>query len=372
MSVLAGAVMLMLYWLGPARGLDPGQRALVAGAAALVLGTAIFLIARGGRTWPAWALLIALVTGTFAAGQTAESWLPTAESWLANLPTLRTDEDSPEEVPGLPVAVTLDETAKTEAQADAKTGAEPDGKASKAEIAEETQITAEQFLMEHIEPALKAISAYEGYSCNFHKREWAKPLVGNNYRLTDEKISLKVRHEPFSAYLHFDHEAKRGTEALYVEGKNDGNVVAHSTVFPSNLVGTIRVPPTDRKVMADNRYPITNIGMKNLMIKFKKESEENRTMEKDITFTLVKDQKVDGRPCKVIEIYNAKPEKYSRASARLYIDREWGIPVGFESYEKMDGRTTLVEYYRYTNLKFNPGFKDIDFDPANPAYGYRR
>ncbi len=85
----------------------------------------------------------------------------------------------------------------------------------------------------------------------------------------------------------------------------------------------------------------------------------------------MKDEDIDKRPCKKIELWNAKPEKYPRASARLYIDREWNIPVGFESFEMMNGRVTLVEYYRYTNLKFNPGLKDIDFDPSNPVYGYR-
>ena len=30
----------------------------------------------------------------------------------------------------------------------------------------------------------------------------------------------------------------------------------------------------------------------------------------------------------------------------------------------------LVEFYRYTKIKFNPGLKDSDFDPENADYGY--
>ncbi len=368
LSIVAGAGLLMLYWLGPANGINPPKTVLFAGGAGVVLGAGIFMIARGGRTWPAWALMIALVTGTFALGQTAERWLP-------YVPTLGAGRGPPDDSPNI-VPVADNTGSKTEAKTDAKTAAKTEASSSKSpdktHVAEGTEITPEQFISEHIEPALKAISAYEGYTCSFHKREWAKPLIGNTYRLTDEKISLKVRHEPFSAYLHFDHPEKRGTEALYVEGKNDGNVIAHSTRFPHKLLGTIRVLPSDPKVMADNRYPITNIGLKNLMQKFKNESEKYKDSLKDVSFTLVKDDKIDERPCKVIEIWNANPDKYPRASARLYIDREWNIPVGFESYEKMTGRAepVLVEFYRYTNLKFNPGLKDIDFDPANPAYGY--
>ena len=73
-----------------------------------------------------------------------------------------------------------------------------------------------------------------------------------------------------------------------MEGKNDGNVIVHSTKFPDSLLGRIRVPPSDAKVMANNRYPITNIGLKNLMRKFKNESEKYKDDLTDVSFTLVK------------------------------------------------------------------------------------
>ncbi len=282
LSMLVGAGLLMLYWLGPSSGIHPGKPVLLAGAAGVALGAVVFLVARGGRTWPAWAVIIALMTGTFALGQTADRWLP-------YVPSLGTNDDPPDDPPDVvPVAdKAADKTAaeKTANKTAAKTESTPGKAASKTDAnpaaAEGTEITPEQFLTEHIEPALKAISAYEGYTCSFHKREWAKGL-GRSYSLTDERISLKVRHEPFSAYLHFDHTAKRGTEAIYVEGKNNGYVIAHSTKFPGSLLGTIEVPPTDSKVMADNRYPITNIGLKNLMLKFKNESEKYKEALKDV------------------------------------------------------------------------------------------
>src|SRR6185369_8167322 len=127
LSILAGAGLLMLYWLGPTigggllSGVDPGKGVLFAGSAGVVLGVGIFMVARGGRTWPAWALMIALVTGTFALGQTAERWLP-------YVPTLGSGGGSSGDSPNVvPVAV-----------------------------AEEAEITPEQFLTGHIEPALKA------------------------------------------------------------------------------------------------------------------------------------------------------------------------------------------------------------------------
>jgi len=159
-------------------------------------------------------------------------------------------------------------------------------------------------------------------------------------------------------------------EALYVEGKNDGKVIAHSTGLLASLAGTVRAEPTDSTVMADNRYPITNIGMKNLMLKFQGEGEKYKDDLKFVTYSIAPDRDVDDRPCKVLEIWNSRPDKYPRAAARLYIDREWNVPTGFESFEQRDGKLVLVEYYRYTKVKFNPGFKEADFDPKNPAYKF--
>src|SRR5438093_5535915 len=92
-SLLAGAALVLLYWLGPAKGMHPAPMVLLAGLAGVFVGAAIFAVARGGRTWPAWAVLIALVTATFALGQTAERWLP-------HVPTLGLGRStSPEDTP---------------------------------------------------------------------------------------------------------------------------------------------------------------------------------------------------------------------------------------------------------------------------------
>ena len=57
------------------------------------------LVAKGGRTWPAWTVLIALVTATFAMGRTAEHWLP----YVPSLGVSR-DGSNHETPPVVPVA----------------------------------------------------------------------------------------------------------------------------------------------------------------------------------------------------------------------------------------------------------------------------
>ena len=44
---------------------------------------------------------------------------------------------------------------------------------------------------------------------------------------------------------------------------------------------------------------------------------------------------------------------------------EWIVPANLPGQKPV-----LVEDYLYQNLKTNVGLPDIDFDPANPKYGY--
>src|SRR5262245_29835586 len=80
LAMLLGAGLLMLFWLGPKAGMQPGREVLFAGAAAAVFGAGVFAIARSGRTWPAWGVMLVLVGATFALGQTYQRWLPYVSS----------------------------------------------------------------------------------------------------------------------------------------------------------------------------------------------------------------------------------------------------------------------------------------------------
>jgi hypothetical protein len=336
----------------------------IVGGVTLLVGFGLFSIARSGRTWPARGVLGVLVLAVLGLCQTAPQWVAYVQAGSGGSGSnVEPSVEAPANPDDAPVVQVAEGSGTKANSANAKAAAEGD----------ENEITLEQLLNDHIEPALKAISAKKGYTCTFQKREWCKGLIGG-LRLTDERCQMKVRHEPFSAYLRFEQPTnKDGTEAIYVEGKNNGNVIAHSTTFAGRLIGTIRVPPTDPKVMADNRYPITNIGMRNLLLKIQKQGKEFEEELKGFAFTLVGERKkIDGRPCTCIEFYNPKPSaRVPMVSARLYLDQEWKVPVGFESYENRGGRAELVEYYRYTKIKFDPEFNDLDFDPSNPKYGYK-
>ncbi len=77
-----------------------------------------------------------------------------------------------------------------------------------------------------------------------------------------QTLFLKVRHKPFSVYVYYlAPEAKKGTEAIFVEGRNGGNILAHTTGIKDTLVGTLTLKPDSPRAMEGNRRPITEIGL---------------------------------------------------------------------------------------------------------------
>ena len=73
---------------------------------------------------------------------------------------------------------------------------------------------------------------------------------------------LKIRHKPFSVYLKFlAPDGVRGQEAIYVEGQNDGRLWVHR----GPLLGTLSLRPDSPAAMNRGRYPITEIGLVNLV-----------------------------------------------------------------------------------------------------------
>lgn len=217
--------------------------------------------------------------------------------------------------------------------------------------------------------SLDALNKIKDYTCIFVKRE----RVGNEL-LAEERLEMKLRHSPFSVYMRFlEPESSAGQEAIYVAGRNDGKLIGHTTGLKGQVVGSVPLDPTGYLAMMNNRYPITNAGMKNLVTLLLKLG-QRKDLLKNCRVKFVEDQKVDERPCLLIEIDNPPaPGEFKLAKARIWLDREWNVPVRFESWEwpaEAGAEPLLVERYSYLKLKFDQGLTDRDFDPANPQYDF--
>lgn len=189
-----------------------------------------------------------------------------------------------------------------------------------------------------------------------------------------QTLFVKVRHQPFSAYTKFvKPDNLAGQEALYVTGTNDGKMWAHSTGF-KNIFGTVSLKPTSMLAMEGQRYPITEIGVQNLVRRLLEVGlEDAKYGECEVKF--LDNAKINDRVCLCIQVMHPVPRKNFRFHlARIYVDKELNLPIRYEAYDwprQEGGAPELLESYTYLNLRVNNGFTDADFDPRNPSYQFK-
>ncbi len=201
-------------------------------------------------------------------------------------------------------------------------------------------------------------------------------------KLQPEKyLFCKIRHRqiladgaeiPFAAYTKFlKPQESAGQEAIWVEGQNDNKLIAHA----AGLLNLKRVylDPEGPLAMKGNRYPIGDIGFRNLIVKIVERGESDRH-HPGCRVTLTRGVDINGRKCSLFEVSHA--EKHSGADfhlARIYLDDDRNIPIAYEGYlwpENAGEDPPLLEKYYYSNVKLNVGLTDADFDPANEEYSY--
>jgi hypothetical protein len=207
------------------------------------------------------------------------------------------------------------------------------------------------------------------YSCTLIKRErFGKDLGEHEY------MFVKIREQPFSVYTYFlGPEKKKGTEAIYVQGKYNNKIVGHG-VGIEKMVGTVYLDPLGVLAMRGQRYPITDIGLTNLTTKLITIAEaDSKFGECDVKF--FKGAKINKRTCTCIQVeHPVRRKNFLFHRARVFYDDELNMITRYEAYDwpsQPGEEPPLSEEYTYLNLKLNNNFTDADFDPNNPSYGYR-
>jgi hypothetical protein len=226
-----------------------------------------------------------------------------------------------------------------------------------------------------LELAQKGLAGLRGtikdYSCTVVKRERIDGKLGEH-----EYMFAKIRHEPFSVYLYFlAPDTVKGQEVIYVDGKNDGNMLAHAGSGVRAMMGTVALKPQSMIAMQGNRYAVTEIGVENLAKRLVEVAEHDKQFgECEVNF--FPNAKVNGRICTCIQVVHPVPRRNFRFHlARVFIDDEYTIPVRYEAYDwpqEAGGQPVLMEEYTYMNVKVNNGFTDADFDPKNTAYKFSK
>ena len=177
---------------------------------------------------------------------------------------------------------------------------------------------------------------------------------------------------PFSVYMKFLKPRKcAGREVIWVDGRDENKLCVHEP----GLMGMKRfyLDPDGWLAMQDNRYPVYDVGIENLMVKLIEKASRDKSagmckVEYREGVELMK------RKCSLIELqHNERKAPYDFHKAQVFIDDELNLPIRFASYDWPTcpgAKPELIEEYTYAKIAVNQGFTDLDFSPENPAYKY--
>ena len=179
------------------------------------------------------------------------------------------------------------------------------------------------------------------------------------------EMDIKVREQPFSVYLRSRSKPNAGREIVYIAGAHGGNMLVHESGLKS-LAGLIEVAPDDPRALKENRRPITQIGMANLLaIETELWRKDRDSDAANVEVALITGTSVDARDCDVVEIRHLRRRSEQQFHlTRLYFDSATNFPVQVEHFDWPDSAQSeplLVEKYSYADIRTNVGLTASEF-----------
>ncbi len=212
------------------------------------------------------------------------------------------------------------------------------------------------------------------YTCKIVKRERINGKVGNV-----ETMEAKIRNHkdvngrvtPFSVYLNFKApKSIKGRQVLYTAGANNGKLLAKEG-GNLRLLPAVWLRPEGPIAMRGQLYPLTEIGIENLMAKLI----ERGTKEKKIggcEVTIRGGYKVNKRLCTLIELKRpTKGPKFDFHLAQIFVDEQLQMPIRYAAYDwphAPGAKPEVMEEYTYLDVELNKGLNNKDFD--RKTYGF--
>lgn len=230
---------------------------------------------------------------------------------------------------------------------------------------------AKLLLLAVLEAVEERLAAQPGYTATLLKHERIRGKLE-----PEQTLHIKVRHEPFAIYLKFI-TPDAGKEVVYAEGRYENHVMAHGGKLTRLLMPRLKVPPDSALALASSRHPVTEAGLLNLtrkLIRFRKLDLEDHEAGTALETAIESDGQTYLKSIHTHHIQN--PERPFAYVEVLY-DPQTRIPVRFTGYEwpesgVWNGERILGEQYTYRDINFDAALTDLDFDPANPAYEFKR
>jgi len=218
------------------------------------------------------------------------------------------------------------------------------------------------------------------YCANFTKQE----RVDGEDLQDMQSIEVKLRHKPLSLYMKWIKGGDMGREVLYNELLLDGEMLVHLGGLKGKLLPPLKLDPKGNRAMAEARHPVTEMGIQQLCSLLLTYRRRDLTLTNGIKWELVDNQKLGDRECYCFVVdYSDRTVEKTYRRATTYIDKELMLPVcvrnfGWpaESEKPVDPATldeqTLIEFYAYSDIRFDQRLGDEHFDKTNSEYRFIR
>ncbi|MBM3999978.1 MAG: DUF1571 domain-containing protein [Planctomycetes bacterium] len=269
-------------------------------------------------------------------------------------------------------------SSSSEAQEGRPSAREPVYRVSKAKLDSQSKHPLDPALDMARQGLEKIQSGVRDYTCILVKRERVKGELGDHQFIFTKVRNRQVRDGrtavPFSVYMYFLKPSEvKGREVIYVEGQNNNKLCAHEGGRRGNLLPSVWLAPDSMLAMQGQLYPITDVGIENLIVKLIERGERERKFP-EVEVGFKSQARVKDRTCTVLEIRHPqhRPD-YEFYHAQVFIDDELRIPIRYAAYgwpENKDEEPPLIEEYTYMDLKINAGLTDSDFDTKNEKYNF--
>ena len=210
-------------------------------------------------------------------------------------------------------------------------------------------------IVKTIEESYKKV---KDYTCTMYKKE----LVGGKY-IEQKNIAYKHR-KPDKYYMKWTEGDDEGMEVIYAGKKYGNQIYAHPGGAFKFIV--TKLDPKGSMAMNNNRHNILEsdygfiVGLISTNFsKARANGEGSFKVEESKSQALGEGL--------VITAEFPRGKGYYAGKIVLFLDKKLDLPTQFKVFD-WDGK--LIEFYKYSNIKVNPGLKDIDFDIDNPEYNF--
>jgi len=208
-----------------------------------------------------------------------------------------------------------------------------------------------------LERGLQEMSAVSDYSATFVKQE----RIGGV--LSEPKVlKVKVRQKPFSVYLKWLKGGDVGREVAYVDGENDNCMLVKFGGIKGHMIPTVKMSPTGDLATAEARYPITEMGIQQLIERILEYRYRDLELSQGVACRMLAEQQSKAKDCYCFEINYDSPDVCPKfRKSFIYINKASSLPVCVKNFgwpldgaEELTGKpldeATLLECYTFTDI----------------------